>query len=305
MSELRHILAATDLSSSSLQAVDRGFQVAAATGARYSVLHALGLEALAPMRALLGSRAPEVSARLLEDARVELARAVGETLDTRGVQPRLLVDEGVAGDVVTRVATAQDADLLVLGAHGSGFLQRMLLGSTASRLLRKSRCPVLIVKQEPRHAYRRVLVPVDFSVGSRRSLEIARRIAPGADLVLLHVFEVPFEGKMQYAGVNAEMVLQYRNEMRERSTRQLHELAAAAGLPLQAYTALVLPGDPVREVILHEERDHCDLIVLGKHGTHVTEELLLGSVTRRVLAESQGDVLVVVDPNAPPPPALA
>jgi CPA2 family monovalent cation:H+ antiporter-2 len=40
---------------------------------------------------------------------------------------------------------------------------------------------------------------------------------------------------------------------------------------------------------------------MGKHGTHVTEELLLGSVTRRVLAESQADVLVVVDPLAPPP----
>jgi CPA2 family monovalent cation:H+ antiporter-2 len=44
---------------------------------------------------------------------------------------------------------------------------------------------------------------------------------------------------------------------------------------------------------------------MGKHGTHVTEELLLGSVTQRVLAESQGDVLVVVDPNAAPVPTLA
>jgi hypothetical protein len=37
------------------------------------------------------------------------------------------------------------------------------------------------------------------------------------------------------------------------------------------------------------------LIVLGKHGTHLTEELLLGSVTRQVLDAAQGDVLVVSD----------
>ncbi|MEO7854889.1 MAG: universal stress protein [Rubrivivax sp.] len=36
----------------------------------------------------------------------------------------------------------------------------------------------------------------------------------------------------------------------------------------------------------------CDLIVVGKHGRNVMEDLLLGSVTSHVLAESVGDVLV-------------
>lgn len=301
MSEIRHILAATDLSSNSLNAVDRGFLLAAATGARYTVLHALGLEALAPLRAVLGERAGDVSAHLRTSARLELEQAVAESTAAQGVQPTLHVDEGLVSDVVTRFAHEQGVDLVVLGAHGHGFLQRMLLGSTASRLLRKSRCPVLVVKQEPRHGYRRVLVPLDFSAASRLSIRLARQLAPGADLLLLHVFEVPFEGKMQYAGVDEELLLQYRDEMRERCTRQLHELAAAEGLQAEDYTALVRYGDPVREVIVHEERDRCDLIVLGKHGIHVTEDLLLGSVTQRVLAESQGDVLVVVDPAAPSP----
>ncbi len=45
----------------------------------------------------------------------------------------------------------------------------------------------------------------------------------------------------------------------------------------------------------------CDLIDLGKHGIHVTEELLLGSVAKRVLTESRGDVLVVMDPRSAEP----
>ena len=44
-----------------------------------------------------------------------------------------------------------------------------------------------------------------------------------------------------------------------------------------------------------EQEYDADLIVVGKHGTHITEELLLGSVTKHVLAEAQGDVLVVAD----------
>ncbi|MFZ5567079.1 MAG: universal stress protein [Pseudomonadota bacterium] len=304
MRKLQHILSATDLSASSLEAVDRGFLLAAEHGARHTVLHALGLDALAPLRALLGGQAAGVSARLIEQAQAELTQAVAESAQAHGLQPQLVVEEGAVTDVLPRSATARGADLLLVGAHGSGFLQRMLLGSTTSQLLRKSRQPVLVVKQEPRHAYRRALVPVDFSAASRACVELARTVAPQADL-LLHVFEVPFEGKMQFAGVGTDVLLQYRSEMRERCVRQLHELAAAAGLQPEDYTGVVLHGDAVREVIVHEERDHCDLIVMGKHGTHVTEELLLGSVTQRVLAESQGDVLVVVDPNAAPVPTLA
>ena len=48
-----------------------------------------------------------------------------------------------------------------------------------------------------------------------------------------------------------------------------------------------------------EQEYDADLVVVGKHGTHITEELLLGSVTKHVLAEAQGDVLIVCGP----PPA--
>lgn len=40
---------------------------------------------------------------------------------------------------------------------------------------------------------------------------------------------------------------------------------------------------------------------MGKHGTHVSEVLLPGSVTRRVLGEALADLLVVVDKRLPPP----
>ncbi len=53
------------------------------------------------------------------------------------------------------------------------------------------------------------------------------------------------------------------------------------------------------------EAEKPDLVVMGKHGTHVTEELLLGSVTLDVLAESRCDVLVVVDPRAAAPALTA
>jgi nucleotide-binding universal stress UspA family protein len=46
-------------------------------------------------------------------------------------------------------------------------------------------------------------------------------------------------------------------------------------------------------VLEQEQEDDCDLIVIGKLGKSRLEDYFLGSVTRRVLADSQADVLVV------------
>jgi nucleotide-binding universal stress UspA family protein len=301
MAELDHILTATDLSSTASQAIDRGFLIAKSSGARYTVMHAIGMDALAPLRQFLGENVEAVSQKIVDEARERLAELVAESPTQDSVTADLQVERGLAATAVPAFSESAGVDLVLVGAHGSGFLQRMVLGSTASRLLRKSRCPVLVVKQEAHRAYRRALVTVDFSPGSDATLRIAREVAPGADIVLLHVFEVPFEGKMQYAGVDDEVINQYRIEARVRATHQLRELARSAGLSATDYSGIVVHGDATRHIIEHEERYRCDLVVMGKHGTHVTEELLLGSVTKRVLAESRGDVLVVVDRRHPDP----
>ena len=104
---------------------------------------------------------------------------------------------------------------------------------------------------------------------------------------------------LQYAGVSEDVIHQYRIEARERALQQMRELAAAQGLAVGDYTPLVEYGDAVALITGHQERLGCDLIAMGKHGTHVTEELLLGSVTKRVLSEGDADVLVVVDKRGP------
>ncbi len=87
--------------------------------------------------------------------------------------------------------------------------------------------PVLIVKREPRGPYQQVLVPVDFSEPSRRAAEMALRIAPQAGITLLHVFEVPFEGRMHYAGVDDETILSCHAEAREQANRAMQQFVSA------------------------------------------------------------------------------
>jgi nucleotide-binding universal stress UspA family protein len=251
---------------------------------------------------MLGEGVAALKQKLDEDANAALAQLIEQAKAKRKVKVEGRVLSGPPLETILEHAAILDAELLVLGAQGESFLRRTLLGSTASRLLRRTfRQPVLVVKQMPHEAYCRLLVAVDFSSASLQAIQMGRRLAPQAEITLLHALELPFEGKLTFAGVDEVLIRQYVQTEREQCQRRLHELAAAAGLVATDYSALVLHGNSSQHIITQEQELDCDLIVLSKHGSHLTEELLLGSVTQHVLVESQGDVLVFADERLPRP----
>ncbi|RDE49488.1 MAG: universal stress protein [Candidatus Accumulibacter meliphilus] len=300
MKPITRILAATDLSAPARHAVDRGFCIAADTHARYTVMHATELDALDSLSDLLGADSREIKRRLADDARATLLRLLADPAHNRGVAADARIVSGAPLKVIAEEADALDADLLIVGARGESFLRHALLGSTASRLLRKSvQRPVLVVKQAPHESYRCLLIPVDFSPASAQAIRLGRQLVPKAEIVLLHVFELPYEGKLRFAGVEDGVIHGFLETARRERRQQLHQLAASAELASGDYAPLVRHGDPAQLIAAVEQEQACDLVIVGKHGRHTAEDLLLGSVTKRVLAESQCDVLVINAAGAP------
>ncbi|MDP2170623.1 MAG: universal stress protein [Rhodocyclaceae bacterium] len=301
MTSTQTILAATDLSAPARHAVERAFFLATLAGSELHLLHAIELDTLDSLREMLGGDVSAVRTALENDARARLDQLAGDQAIQRGVSARPRIVVGNPLTVIASEADALDANLVVLGARGESFLRHALLGATAARLLRKSaRRPVLVVKQAPHEAYRSILIAVDFSPVSLYAIRMARQLAPYADLVLLHAFELPYEGKLTFAGVDPQLIRQYVANEGEVRRKQLHELAATAGLTPMEYSGRVSHGDPAQQIVAMEQEVDADLIVVGKHGAHIAEELLLGSVTKHVLAESQCDVLVMCDPREAP-----
>lgn len=294
MTPLSRILAATDLSAPARHAVDRGLQIAGQNQAQYSVIHALELDTIDALREWLGDDVSAIKKKLEEEARASLQQLIAAAEKNYGIHAEASVNSGPHLEVIASYAEQFQAELLVVGERGQNFLRHHVLGSTASRLVRKAvKYPVLVVKQPPHRPYSRVLIPVDFSSASVSVVKFCRQIAPDAEIILLYAFEVPFEGKIAYAGVDEDIVKQYRIATRDRALAKIRAVADAAGLDIGDYTPLIIHGDPSQAVIEQEQEFDADLIIMGKHGKNFTEELLLGSVTKHVLAESQCDVLVV------------
>lgn len=292
MGQVKTILAATDLSAPARHAAVRALKLAYVTGAQASLVHVMNQGMLNDLRALLGGQTEPIERQLVERAREELVRLAASAGEPLGIAPGIHLAAGTVLTAILDHANAIDADLLVLGARGESFMRHLLLGSTAERLLGKTRRPILVVKQTPIDNYRRILVPVDFSPWSREGLELALAMAPRAEIVLFHAFDVPFEGKLRLAGVEEETIGQYRIAAKDEASRRLRQLGAEVGLDPFKTQYCVLQGDASRRVIEQEQEQDCDLIVLGKHGRNIVEETLLGSVTKHVLAESNSDVLI-------------
>jgi nucleotide-binding universal stress UspA family protein len=285
------IVVATDFSAHARHAADRAARLAHETHTPLVVMHVLPGEPLAQIRAWLGAAsAPEQKMR--DEARTQLDTLAADLARARHVQVQTEHAAGSAMDEILAAAERLDASLLVLGARGAGFLRRLVLGTTSERLMRCTARPLLVVRQTPHEPYRRVLVAADFSPWSREALVLARRAAPHAHLVLFTAYEVPFEEKLRFAGVDAATVESYRQQARARARQQLHTLAEGAGLTPSQWEPCVVEGDASLRIVENEQSHDCDLVVLGKHGQSATADLLLGSVTKHVLAEGSADVLV-------------
>jgi nucleotide-binding universal stress UspA family protein len=293
MNPAASILAATDLSAPARHAAERAARIAHETGAALTLMHVLPGSSIDMLRQWLGA-GHAVIAELEQQALQQLNTLAADLRKQRRnqVQVQAVCTCGSVLCEIGREADARDADVLVLGARGQGFLRRLMLGTTSERLLRRTTRPVLVVRQAAHERYRRALCAVDFSRWSAHTVAAARSVAPHARLLLFHAWQVPFEEKLRFAGVDVDIVEQYRRRTRDEATRQVHALAEDAGLDPGSWEPCIAEGDASQRLVEYEQLHDCDLVVLGKHGRSAAEDLLLGSVTKHVLAEGSADVLV-------------
>ncbi|MEW5967428.1 MAG: universal stress protein [Pseudomonadota bacterium] len=289
----RTLLAATDFSAPARHALERAAQLAQATpGARLTLAHIVSAGALDALRRLLPAEAGGMQSTLLTKAEQQLAELAATLTARHGVTVDTLVATGTPLTALSDLADTRKADLLVMGARGAHFVRELLIGSTTERLLRKTRHPLLAVKQRAQAPYRRVLAPVDFSDHCAAAINAAHAWLPEAEFVLLHVFAVELESTLRLAGVDDDTLHAYRAQAREAAIAAMGAFVGKLDVPPARLARQFVHGAATLRIIEHEQSLDADLIVMGKRGQSMVEELLLGSVTQHVLAHASSDVFI-------------
>lgn len=63
-----------------------------------------------------------------------------------GLAAELLLREGAPAEAIVATAQEWQAELIIIGTHGRGGLERLIVGSTAEAVLRAATCPVLTIR---------------------------------------------------------------------------------------------------------------------------------------------------------------
>lgn len=194
-----------------------------------------------------------------------------------------------AGAGIAELAESLNADLIVMGTHGRTGTARLLLGSTAGKVLRHARCPVMAV---PRHAqghtptmpFKRLLCALDFSDASLVALEWSLRVAEefDGDLTVLHVIELPPELQELPLALEGDVV-KVRAATVERCQQRLDALVPAEVSARCTIKTRVVEGNAHCEILRQAAAERSDLIVMGIRCRRSIDAALFGSNTNAVL----------------------
>jgi nucleotide-binding universal stress UspA family protein len=215
-----------------------------------------------------------------------------EALDRAGARVKAVVRVGSPLGVILDVAEEEKATLIAIATHGATGLSRLLMGSVAEILLRKTPIPVLAVR--PFWSYdlapiggaefrpiRNILYTLD---GSDRSAEALPGVLELAELfeskiVLLRVLEAK-KGK---PASQAEC---------EDAEAQLKSLSAMIEKKGVETSRLLEAGDPVEQILKATKAHDIDLLAMTTHGRGGLSRAILGSVTEEVLRQASVPLLV-------------
>lgn len=156
--------------------------------------------------------------------------------------------------------------------------------------------------EHPKH----ILIPLDFSELSALALQYADALSrcSGARMSVLHASS--FEAPAYFTQGQLEELREKLKASEQQARRDLEEFVRAALGPGTAVPAIhVIEGRPAEVILRTARHTRADLIAMGTHGRSGLNRLMLGSVTERVLRETDVPVLTVRRETSPPVRPLA
>jgi len=149
MVDIKRILLPTDYSELAAHAARHAQFLATAHGAEVHVLHVVvpsRIAGAAPVAGDVGAVALIPDTNTLIDAQKPRMNAFAEGfVREAGIQVITDIRVGVAHDTIAHYAQENKIDLIVIGSHARGLVNRIFFGSTSKAVLESAPCPVLMV----------------------------------------------------------------------------------------------------------------------------------------------------------------
>jgi nucleotide-binding universal stress UspA family protein len=205
------------------------------------------------------------------------------------------------------VAEAEDlpAGLLVIGTHGRGGFERLLLGSVTEKVMRRAPCPVLTMGRASAQPltsplFHSVLCATDLMQASKRTLDVALSLAAenDAQITLLHAIESLPDGPPTGLYRALPEIGALRSEIVAQTRGQLQRAVPEAARGYCKVSERVEIGTAWDVTLRVADEVEADLIVMGAHTGSAVGRMLFGSTTNQVIRRARCPVLVTRETHA-------
>jgi nucleotide-binding universal stress UspA family protein len=248
----------------------------------------------------------EATSRLHQEAE-ELVAREGARLRDDDWPGETMVRSGKPADEILHAAEEIDADLIVLGSHGTTVAKRFLLGSVSDRVFEYASCSVLIVREKTEHE---ISEAIESGANAAYRIMLAYDNSEIAHEALDLCSSLPLEKNSEIKVVNVlPLITSYRQDIRQhinsiwlQKKQSMQAELEKAVRSLQWATPNVstelLEADNVSDEILNTaEEAGSDLIMVGCKDRSSIKRFLLGSITQHMARYAKCSVWGVRNKN--------
>ena len=198
---------------------------------------------------------------------------------------KTVLEEGNPHEKIIEVSQKEGCDLIVIGRRGFTAFEKILLGSTAHKVINNSPIDVLIVPINTKISFKKILAGTDTSEYGNKAVKKAGMLAKSynGDLSILSVIKIPIEPI-----IDLQEILETLKKELESHLASLSEEVSKEGVRVEIF---VKYGEPHKVVIETAKEIDATAIVIGAYSS--VSEKSLGSVGEKIIANSFCPVLIV------------
>ncbi len=139
--------------------------------------------------------------------------------------------------------------------------------------------------------FTKILVPVDGSDNSYRALDAALFLSEklGSDITVIHVMEEVPITHIESQKLLRELLENYKKE-NEEILSKCSEIARKKGLTINT---ILLQGNPASIILDFSKKEKYDIVIMGSRGMGKFKEIILGSVSNKIVHHSPCGVLLI------------
>lgn len=282
MGKYKKIIVAIDGSETSLHALKESFRLASNEKSWLTVV------AVAPP--YQGDLDMVGVGNILSAMKKPAAEALAKAKEMSSAERALIktvIEEGETHERIVDLASAENADLIIMGRKGATHLDRALIGSVTARVIGYSQRDILVVPNNTSAGWENILIATDGSKFSEIAVDHAINFARSYEgkLKVLSVVDVPAELYGESPQLVDDMVSRAKGYVAAVELK-----ASAAGVQTETF---VREADAYQAIIRLAKEQEINTIVMGSHGRTGLRRLLMGSVTEKVIGHAHCPVLVV------------